>query len=80
MVTVTMESPNFSYEPEDINFLDTLGTLYESLRVSDNWGRLTVDDGGALLANDLRTLRISARDIEIDRNHISGARMAPDSQ
>ncbi len=72
-VTVTMESPNFSYEPEDINFLDSLGTLYERLRVSDNWGRLTVDDGGALLANDLRTLRISARDIEIDRNHISGA-------
>ena len=23
-----MESPNFSFEPEDINFLDTLGTLY----------------------------------------------------
>jgi hypothetical protein len=73
VVTVKMESPNFSYEPEDINFLDSLGTLYEHLRVSDNWGRLTVDDGGALLANDLQTLRISARDIEIDRNHISGS-------
>jgi len=73
VVTITMESPNFSYEPEDINSLDSLGTLYERLRVSDNWGRLTVDDGGALLANDLLTLRISARDIEIDRNHISGA-------
>lgn len=73
VVTVTMESPNFSYEPENINFLDSLGTLYERLRVADNWGRLTVDDGGALLANDLRTLRISARDILIDRNHISGA-------
>ncbi len=71
-MTVTMESPNFSYEPEDINFLDSLGTLYERLRVADNWGRLNVDDGGALLANDLRTLRISARDIVIDHNHISG--------
>jgi len=73
VVTVTMESPNFSYEPEDINFLDSLGTLYERLRVADNWGRLNVDDGGALLANDLRTLRLSARDIQIDRNHVSGA-------
>ena len=73
VVTITLESPNFSYEPEDINFLDSLGTLYEKLRVSDNWGKLTVDDGGALLANDLRTLRISARDIEIERNHIYGA-------
>jgi hypothetical protein len=54
VVTVTMESPNFSYEPEDINFWIHLVLLYERLRVSDNWGRLTVDDGGGLLANDLR--------------------------
>jgi hypothetical protein len=47
--------------------------MYDRLRVSDNWGRLAVDEGGALLANDLRTLLISARDIVIDRNHISGA-------
>ncbi len=73
VVTITMESPNFSFEPEDINFLDTLGTLYEKLRVSDNWGRLAVNEGGALLTNDLHTLRVSARDIVVDKNHISGA-------
>ncbi len=73
VVTITMESPNFSFEPEDIHFLDTLGTLYNRLRVSDNWGRLAVDDGGALIANDLRTLRVSARDFLAERNHISGA-------
>ncbi len=44
VVTINMESPNFSFEPEDINYLDTLGTLYEKLRVSDNWGRLAVDN------------------------------------
>jgi hypothetical protein len=32
-----------------------------------------IEFGGVLLANDLRTLRISARVMEIDRNHISGA-------
>ena len=73
VVIITMESPNFSFEPEDINFLDTLGTLYERLRVSDNWGRLAVDEGGALLANDLHTLKVTARDIAVDKNHISGA-------
>ncbi len=72
VVTITMESPNFSFEPEDINFLDTLGTLYERLRVSDNWGRLAVDDGGALLTNDLHTLRVTAKDIVVDKTHISG--------
>jgi hypothetical protein len=73
VVIIIMESPNFSFEPEDINFLDTLGTLYERLRVSDNWGRLAVDEGGALLANDLHTLRVTAKDIVVDKNHISGA-------
>ncbi|MCU0366560.1 MAG: hypothetical protein MUC30_05005 [Bacteroidales bacterium] len=72
VMVITMESPNFSFEPEDINFLDTLGTLYESLRVSDNWGKLTVDDVGALITNDLRTLRISAKEMRIERNHITG--------
>jgi hypothetical protein len=72
VVVINMESPNFSFEPEDINFLDTLGTLYNRLRVSDNWGRLAVDDGGALITNDLSTLRISARNVMTERNHISG--------
>ncbi len=72
VVTITMESPNFSFEPEDINALDTLGTLYERLRVSDNWGRLAVDRGGALLNNDLRLLRVSAKDLVIEKTHISG--------
>ena len=72
VVTITMESPNFSFEPEDINALDTLGTLYERLRVSDNWGRLAVDEGGALLNNDLKLLRVSAKDIVVDKTHLSG--------
>lgn len=73
VVTISMESPNFSFEPEDINALDTLGTLYKRLRVSDNWGRLAVNDGGALLTNDLHLLRVSAKDIVVDKNHLSGA-------
>jgi hypothetical protein len=73
VLTLTMESPNFSFEPEDIHSLDTLGTMYEKLRVSDNWGKLAVDEGGALLTNDLRTLRVSAKDLTVERNHVSGA-------
>ncbi len=72
VITITMESPNFSFEPEDIYYLDTLGTLYEKLRVSDNWGRLAVEKGGALLSNDLQTLRVSAKEFQIEKNHISG--------
>lgn len=73
IVTIAMESPNFSFEPEDIQYLDTLGTYYRKLRVSDNWGRLAVEDGGALLTNDLRTLRVSAKELLVERNQLSGA-------
>lgn len=72
VLIITMESPNFSFEPEDINALDTLGTMYGRLRVSDNWGKLAVDKGGALLTNDLHQLRVSARDIIMEKTHISG--------
>lgn len=72
VLLLQMESPNFSFEPEDINSLDSLGTLYKKLRVSDNWGRLIVNEGGALLTNDLRELRISAKDVVVERNHITG--------
>jgi len=72
VLVIRMESPNFIFEPEDINSLDTLGTLYRKLRVSDNWGKLTVDDGGALLANDLKTIRVSAKEVKLDRSHVTG--------
>ncbi len=71
-VLLELESPNFSFEPEDIDPVDSLGVIYKSLRVSDNWGKLTVDEGGCLISNNLKYLRVPARDIKTDKNHISG--------
>jgi hypothetical protein len=67
-----LESPYFDFEPEDVHFLDTLGTLYNTIRVSDNWGKLTVDKGGCLVSNNYKNLRITAKGLKIDKNHISG--------
>jgi len=72
VVFLELESPYFDFEPEDINPLDTLGTLYNSIRVSDNWGKLTVDRIGCLVANNFTYLRISAKGVKEDRNHITG--------
>jgi hypothetical protein len=71
-VKITLESPNFSFEADDIFSLDTLGTFYRKLKVSDNWGRLTVDDGGALIASDLKTLWVNASEVDVDRGRIKG--------
>jgi hypothetical protein len=72
VVFLELESPYFDFEPEDIHPLDTLGTLYNSMRVSDNWGKLTVDKGGCLVSNNFKYLRITAKGFKADKNHISG--------
>lgn len=72
VVFLELWSPYFDFEPEDIHSLDTLGTLYNSMRVSDNWGKLTVDKGGCLISNSFKLIRITAKGFKIDKNHISG--------
>jgi hypothetical protein len=72
VVFFELESPYFDFEPEDINSLDTLGTLYNAMRVSDNWGKLTVEKGGCLVSNNFRYLRITAKGYKEEKNHISG--------
>jgi hypothetical protein len=72
VVFFELESPYFDFEPEDIHSLDTLGTLYNSMRVSDNWGKLTVDKGGCLVSNNLKFIRVTAKAFKEDKSHISG--------
>ena len=72
IVFLELESPYFDFEPENIRPLDTLGTLYTSIRVSDNWGKLTVDQPGCLVSNNLKTLRITAKGFKADKSHVSG--------
>jgi hypothetical protein len=72
VVFLELESPYFDFEPEDIHSLDSLGTLYNSIRVSDNWGKLTVDKGGCLVSNNYKFLRITAKGFKAEKNHISG--------
>lgn len=72
VVFLELESPYFDFEPEDIRSLDSLGTLYNTIRVSDNWGKLNVEKGGCLVSNNLKFLRITAKSFNSDKNHISG--------
>jgi len=72
VVFLMLESPYFDFEPENVNSLDTLGTLYNSIRISDSWGKLTVDKGGCLIANNFKNLRITAKGFKKERNRITG--------
>lgn len=72
VVYFELQSPSFDFEQEDIHPLDTLGTLYTSMRVSDNWGKLTVNKEGCLVSSNYRFLRISARGLKEDKNRYTG--------
>jgi len=72
VVFLELESPYFDFEPEDIRSLDTLGILYNSMRISDNWGKLTVDKGGCLVSNNLKHLRITAKGLKERKSHYYG--------
>lgn len=72
VVYIELESPYFDFEPGNIQSLDTVGTLYKSIRISDNWGKLSVNGGGCLVSNNFRFLRISAKGFKADQKHISG--------
>lgn len=72
VVFIELESPYFDFEPEDIQSLDTVGILYKSIRISDNWGKLTVTKGGCLVSNNFRFLRVSAKGFRADQRHITG--------
>jgi hypothetical protein len=72
VVFLELESPYFDFEPEDIHSMDTLGTLYSRMRVSDNWGKLTVDNGGCLVSNNLKYLRITAKGFKGDKSKYEG--------
>jgi hypothetical protein len=72
VVYLELESPYFDFEPEDIRSLDTLGTIYTAMRVSDNWGKLTVDKGGCLVSYNLKFLRITAKNFKESKNHVYG--------
>jgi hypothetical protein len=72
VVFFELQSPAFGFEPDDPNTLDTLGTIYKSLRVSDNWGKLVVNETGCLVSHNLKELRVPAKNVKISRHHATG--------
>jgi len=48
---IGFEHMNVSFNPSNLIPLDTYGTVYPTLRITDNWGILTVEDGALLSAD-----------------------------
>lgn len=72
VVLLELISPYFDFEDSDIHPMDTLGTLYSAIRISDNWGKLTVEKGGCLVSNNLKLIRITSRGYKTEKNRAEG--------
>lgn len=55
---IQFEKMNVSFDPRNLIPLENYGTVYPNLRITDNWGILTVD-GGALLSSDWRKVSVT---------------------
>ncbi len=55
---LNFENMNISFDPRNIIPLDNYGTVYPNIRVTDNWGILTVKEG-ALLASNWGSILVS---------------------
>lgn len=64
------EKMNISFDPRNITPLEDFGTVYPTMRVTDNWGILTVNNG-ALLASDWGNV-IVTEPVEMDSKVITG--------
>lgn len=67
---IKFEKMSVSFDPRNIMPIEGYGTVYPTMRVSDNWGILTVSDG-ALLGTNWDKITLSEPTL-IDKNNVAG--------
>ena len=69
---IRLEDMKMSFNPKNLVPLDEdEGTVYPTVTINDNWGVLTVKEGGALLRSDWRWVSVS-KPLEITEELITG--------
>ncbi|MBR8536927.1 hypothetical protein KDU71_15245 [Carboxylicivirga sediminis] len=66
VVVIGLEKMSIGFNPSNIMPLDSLGTVYPNLRITDNWGILEVDSCGALVSPSWDKVTISYPEIITD--------------
>lgn len=69
-LTLYFEKMNISFDPRNITPLENYGTVYPNLRVTDNWGILTVENG-ALLSTNWGSVIVSSP-IDVNSDSVRG--------
>ena len=73
VMKIYLRRMNIGFDPNNLLSLDTLGTVYRSLRLTDDWGILIVHEGGALLSKDWDYILIPGQNMKQSGEKITGA-------
>jgi hypothetical protein len=63
VLILPLKHMNYSFNPQTLQALGGVGTVYPTLRLIDEWGVIEVEDG-ALMTKDEKTLSVSAAGID----------------
>jgi hypothetical protein len=69
VLILPLKHMNYAFNPQTLQALGDVGTVYPTLRLVDAWGVIEVEDG-ALMAKDQKTLTVSA--VGIDPSGLKG--------
>ena len=61
VLRLPLHHANYEFNPQTLQPLGDLGTVYPTLHLRDDWGTLQVDDGGALLDKRMTLAVVSAK-------------------
>ena len=74
VLTLPLRNANYQFNPQTLQALDGIGTVYPTMTTTDDWGVLIVD-GGALLQAERRLLSVSAAEIDPEGMRGTGWRL-----
>lgn len=72
VLKIKLTNPQIGFNVNSIQPLDTLGSVYEVIIITDTWGRLEVSSDGCLLSKDWSFATIPAAQIVENKNIIQG--------
>lgn len=75
VLSVPLDGANFQFNPQTLQALGDLGTVYPTVRVSGDWGVLEVEKGGALFDKGMSRAAVSAAGIDLPNLKGTGWRL-----
>jgi hypothetical protein len=66
VVLIGLENMKIGFNPSNIMPLDSFGTVYPNLKITDNWGILEIDSCGALMSPEWNKVTISFPELITD--------------